>query len=290
MSKVVPAKTYRSVCIVGFAEATRGLANSEPKEVEIWGLNLAHQFLTRWDRWFQIHPKDWQGREAGPTGYFGRDPEHLKFLQSCGVPVYTREVMPEIPTSIAYPFDDVVKSQGARYFTSSVSYMLALALHEKVDEIKLYGINLSATMEYHYQRACVEFWLGKALGQGVKVTLPNNCPLLHAPLYAREEDALQNMAISRLRMWKLKYMEAWGEWYAAVGAWQESLDASRKNFLRQVIEAKLTDINGCIGAIKAEQGWLATFAGVDVLAPELPPVKMPPPLKELVPEPLPATA
>ena len=49
----------RRICLVGFSELSRTWANEQPDDVEIWGLNETHQFLKRCDRYFQIHPRNW---------------------------------------------------------------------------------------------------------------------------------------------------------------------------------------------------------------------------------------
>ena len=51
-------KGKKTVAIVGLAPTSCSLAPFDDPDVEIWCLNEAHAFpewLTRWDRWFQIH-------------------------------------------------------------------------------------------------------------------------------------------------------------------------------------------------------------------------------------------
>jgi len=51
-------KGKKTVAIVGLAPTSCSLAPFDDSDVEIWCLNEAHafpQWLTRWDRWFQIH-------------------------------------------------------------------------------------------------------------------------------------------------------------------------------------------------------------------------------------------
>ena len=91
----------KSVAIVGFAVQTRDLANAEPPEVEVWGMNVNHVFLKRWDRWFQLHPQSWH------KGKYGRDDAHLAFLRTCNVPLYMNDPMPDMPTAVPYPYEAV---------------------------------------------------------------------------------------------------------------------------------------------------------------------------------------
>jgi len=57
-------KGKKTVAFVGLAPTSCSLAPFDDPDVEIWCLNEAHAFpswLTRWDRWFQIHaPKSWK--------------------------------------------------------------------------------------------------------------------------------------------------------------------------------------------------------------------------------------
>ena len=104
------------------------------------------------------------------------------------------------PFQQKYPLDDVIKDclsglveinenreeTVRKYFTSTFAYMMGLAIHEKFDVIELYGIDMENNTEYGYQRPCGEFWIGLALGRGIKVTLPEPCLLCQAPLYGYE--------------------------------------------------------------------------------------------------------
>lgn len=155
-------------------------------------MNMCHRWLTvKADRWFQIHPRLWHAESYGRPGNedrsqdgpFGRPPDHMEFLRNCDIPVYMQEIDTEIPTSVRYPLGEIVDRFGG-YFTSTVPYMIALALHEDVDEIGLLGIYLTSEVEYAAHRPCVEYWLGMAKGMGVKVVLPNDCDLTKAPFYA----------------------------------------------------------------------------------------------------------
>lgn len=134
-----------------------------------------------------------------PDG-FGRPKYHLEFLKRCGVPVYTYGVDERIPTSVAYPYDEIVERYGTDwigdtkrpYLTSTAAYMLALAVYEHdngetVDEIRLAGIELSIGTEYFHQKPCVEFWLGMAMGRGIRIgQSPYGTSLLVGQIYARE--------------------------------------------------------------------------------------------------------
>jgi hypothetical protein len=172
-----------------------------------------HSFMPRYDRWFQLHPKAWKEekrlealKEDGLTldprdrGVFGRNESHLKFLRECDVAVYGQRKWADIPNSVRYPFGAVQELYGQRrgskkwlYSTSTPAYMIALALYEHhqgdtVDEIRIAGIELTVGTEYFWQRPCMEFYMGIAIGYGIKVTTPpQGSSMLAAPRYILDD-------------------------------------------------------------------------------------------------------
>lgn len=170
------------VAIVGFASSTRKLANALPDSVEIWGLNNLYRpgFLKRADRWFELHSRSiWD-----TTLNARRGADYPQWLAAFGGPVYLLEQQPDIPNSVRYPIEEIVADVGD-YLTSTAAYMLALAIHERVSVVHIYGIEMTSKSEYADQRAGFEYLLGLARGRGLSIVLPPSCPLLVAPLYGR---------------------------------------------------------------------------------------------------------
>lgn len=77
----------------------------------------------------------------------------------------------EIPLSESFPLERCYKEFGSPYFSNTISYMIAYALLEGAKEIELFGVNQASSSEYFYEKAGVEYWLGIAVGRGVKVTI-----------------------------------------------------------------------------------------------------------------------
>ena len=88
---------------------------------------------------------------------------------------------------VRFPFEDVCRTIGTNYFaTNSLAYMIALAIHEHFDEIKLYGFSMDATdWSDNYARPCIEYMLGLAVGRGIKVWVARPSALLLGDLYAK---------------------------------------------------------------------------------------------------------
>jgi hypothetical protein len=161
--------TRTKVAIVGFTPS-RLNAPWDDAEWEIWGLNALYKFpdMKRATRWFDIHLR----KEIHA--------ERVAQYQSWNIPVYMQEVAADIPTSVAYPKAEVEARFGTDYFTNSISWMLALALHEGFESIHIYGVDMSQDDEYKWQRPNLEFWIGIAKGMGVDVHVTETSDLLRA--------------------------------------------------------------------------------------------------------------
>lgn len=181
------------VAIVGFASSSRDQAPYDDQSFEIWSLNHAHQFIRRWDRWFQIHPTTKASADVARAGQVSSGDEHGQWLtaQDGSNPVYMQDHYEEIKASVRYPREEINKwfeEQGGKvpgffatdYYTSTISQMLALAIYEGFSEIHLYGIDLLQEEEYFYQRAGCEYLIGFARGRGAKVYIPKSSALCKA--------------------------------------------------------------------------------------------------------------
>lgn len=207
------------LAIVGFAE-TRNLTPWEDPTFDIWGVNEEYNYpwMKRFDLWFQMHPRwdftrpnnmnhynhfSWlrnlsttcikcqgagtlkQGDKEVPCdeckdGIYHPDPRRA------GVPIIMQEQYDDIPDSIRFPLEEataILPLNGYPYFTSSVSFMLALAYLMGYTRIELYGFEMGTQTEYHYQRANFEYWVGLLQAKGVEIYIPKASPLLKGELY-----------------------------------------------------------------------------------------------------------
>lgn len=239
--------TGRKICISGFAEATRDQANKLSKDYQIWALNRCYTFLKRWDRWFEIHEKELY---TGKTGL--REAGYMDVIKKSKVPVYMMHPDPDMGQAIQYPFYDICHYYGIlvnsgsgnesfEYYTTSIAYMLALALYEHqalnqpVEEIFICGVDMSAFSEYSEQLPCVSFWLGAIMGAGIKVTVPTGSPLLKsAASYGRHaERQMWAMATERIQMYQNKQSQGQSNLAALEGA------DSEYNFVLETLQNRL---------------------------------------------------
>ncbi len=87
---------------------------------------------------------------------------------------YTLDVWDKIKNSKKYPLDKMVEHFGVCYFTNTIDYMIAFALYNGATELNFYGVNMTVLLEYKEQKPSVEYWLGRAMGMGVKCNLQHD--------------------------------------------------------------------------------------------------------------------
>lgn len=101
----------------------------------------------------------------------------IKEINRLGIPVVTREKHKLLPTSIPFPIDEM----PVKYFTSSVAYMVAYAIYNQATAIDIYGVHCDDKGEFFYEKPCIEFWMGHAVGRGIAVAVYGATTLLTPP-------------------------------------------------------------------------------------------------------------
>lgn len=169
--RVPPDKLVKpNVAIVGFTDHRRHAFELDREQWEIWGINELHRYeeVAKFDRWFEVHArKD-----------LAHDPEHLKAMATFDIPVYMHQHWSDIPASVPFPVQDVVRFTATEYYTNSPAWMIGFARLLGAKKIALYGIDLAQDTEYAKERPCVEFHIGLARGSGVDVYVPDTSDLL----------------------------------------------------------------------------------------------------------------
>lgn len=193
MTKAIEIKTKKNkVCIVGFAPSYAETPWHE-EDTEIWVLNEFYKLANKIpnfkaDRWFEIHDLSSESKSNA---------EHQEFLQKVQheIPLYVQKKYDHLPKAIAFPKDDIVNFfdekgfSGAKYFTNSISWFIALAIFEGFKEISVYGVDMATDSEYGWQLPSCEYWIGIAEGMGIKITIPQASDILKcSQLYAFESN------------------------------------------------------------------------------------------------------
>ena len=149
------------VAIIGLAHESRNQAPWEDKEWELWGLPWDNFGWPLFTRSFEMHDSRLLNSEHSKRGE-----GYAQRLKDCQP--YTQD---------NYPFESVSKSIGQAYWNSSIAYAMAMAIHEGAEEIGIYGVHMSGTDEYAYQRPNMEYLIGVARGKGIKVHIPEESSL-----------------------------------------------------------------------------------------------------------------
>ena len=95
----------------------------------------------------------------------------IKRINDLHIPLISPYIYKEIPLSEEFPLEECKKKFGEPYFSNTIGYMIAYALLKNVEEIDIFGVNQASSGEYTMEKAGVEYWLGIAVGRGVKVTV-----------------------------------------------------------------------------------------------------------------------
>ena len=183
------------IAIVGTAPSSRMQAPFDDKDWQIWACSpgVAEGFTTfcdlpRFDAWFELHRFD-EPALAEKLNADGIEAYRvwMRQLAADGVKVVTQE---PIDGGTRYPIEDMTEKFG-RYFTNTISYMIAYAIEAGATDIMLTGVDMAAIDEYGSQRPSCEYHLGIAKGRGINVEIPLVSDLLKCrKMYAFDpEDA-----------------------------------------------------------------------------------------------------
>jgi hypothetical protein len=220
------------VAIVGFTDSNRDVPWDDPT-IEKWGMNDLHaaphlaDVIGSCSAWFDLHPLHL---------IEDKGEHHLRWLASTRIPVYTWpevvDARPDLSCLVPFPVEDVYARFPVRYFTNSVSWMIAaamirlepaLAAYRNGDtseppEIAVYGVDMAQGTEYAAQRPSCEFYLGLAMGLGFRITIPATSDLLKsAGNYGRDDaitEPLRVKLVARERELRQKYEQAEAEYQA----------------------------------------------------------------------------
>lgn len=216
----------KKIALLGSAPSSIRLAPFSDPSWTIWSCSPgAYPHLVRTDLHVEIHR--WEPHQP----WFHKD--YIAWMAALKCPVLMIDALPEIPTSRAYPKDDILrhvygqitgptgKTIPARFdpnsFGSSLSWMLALAITEMPDEIGLWGVDMAANEEWGQQKdGCLQL-IQVARNLGIKVTTPPESDLLRpASLYGfREVDPMFIKLQTRVNELNAQYAQAEAEYAEA---------------------------------------------------------------------------
>jgi len=191
------------LAILGSAPSSIGLAPFSDPEFKILACSPGtYSVLPRCDAFFELHR--WEPGLIGKPGtqkpWFS--PEYVAWMGQQNL-VWMYDAVPEIPGSRRLPVEDLEAKYGTYFFTSSIAWMMACAIEDILEErqarkaegldpvqsvIGLYGVDMSATEEWGYQRAGCQHFCLLAADLGIQIIVPPESDLLRpSPRYGIDE-------------------------------------------------------------------------------------------------------
>jgi hypothetical protein len=196
------------VAIIGTAPASVNLAPYSDKSWDIWACSPGNRAaLPRVTVWFEMH-----GLRAmmAPENRAISEP-YFAWLKEQSEKDTFQVVMQElneyVPKAIPFPRDEMLYLFGHNWFSSSIAWMLALAIARGAEEIGLWGVDMAAEQEhYTSQRAGCTRFMEIAEERGIKVSVPPESCLAEAPplygyseasAFGRRLDAVMALAVTQ---------------------------------------------------------------------------------------------
>jgi hypothetical protein len=177
-SNAAPVK-YKGIAILGSHPATVAQAPFD----DDWLIytcsphNFEMRRLPRFDAWFEVHIPVADKTRAYP---------YLKFLETLPL-VWMRDqaAMPHFKGAMLYPEAEMKAEFGPFTFTSSIAFMLAMAIKDcerlNIPAIGLWGIMQASPNEYTYQRPGIQNLIWQATQRGIEVLAPKESKLFDPP-------------------------------------------------------------------------------------------------------------
>lgn len=207
------------VALVAFGDSMHLMYDLSP-EVPIWTLNAAESYdFPRIDALFEMHRLRDLVLETHRI-------ENLK--KEHDYPIFMLKEYPFFPASVAYPVEAIADAvfqnvflgpKNAKYFDSSLPYMMALAVMAGYTQIDLIGFGLMTDTEYVYQRPGAFGLTMWAAGKGVKVVLPEDTQLMPDTLYGFED--YQSISRQNCEQWLQDMMVQESDWMGKMNLFHE---------------------------------------------------------------------
>ena len=169
------------ICLLGSAPSSLRLAPFSNPNWAMCGCSPGvYGVAPRSEAWVELHRY-----EPGQPWF---SPEYCQFLSNYPGPVWMAECRPEIPNSVELPLADLIQKYSPYFFTSSLAYMMAMAIECGFKRIALFGVDMAAASEYKDQRLGCQYFAIIAKAHGIEVGVPPESDLFRpSPLYGVSE-------------------------------------------------------------------------------------------------------
>jgi hypothetical protein len=184
-----PPKVERKIAIIGTAPSSRDLAPYGDPSWEIWACSPGNQkILPRVTRWMEIHVNlHWNENKHYGLPYIDWLREQVRAgAFPGGLWMQDQRYIAEATT---FPKDALVAEFGPYFFTSTFAWCMALAIHEGVSEVSLFGVDMASRDEFILQRPGGHYFIQECRRRGIKVSIPHESDLEQPPgLYGYTEN------------------------------------------------------------------------------------------------------
>lgn len=139
--------------------------------------NFEHRQLPHFEAWCELHTPIADKTRAYP---------YLRHLESLPL-IWMRDAssIHLFPGAKLFPEEEAKARFGPFVFTSSIAYMLALAIldceREGIKQIGIWGVMQASQTEYTYQRPGIQQLIWEATQSGIKVIAPDISKLFEPP-------------------------------------------------------------------------------------------------------------
>ncbi len=256
------------IAILGSAPSSIGLAPFSDPSFAIWACSPgAYPHLARVDAFFELHRVEFGevGKPHTQKPWFS--PEYVQWMGKQTCPIWMREPVPQIPTSRALPIERLTMAFGNLWWTSSIAYMLAMAIEAIIEErktplgtdgkarppdaIALFGVDMSATEEYGFQRAGCQRFLEIAGTLGIEIMVPPESDLMRPmPAYGLMES----------EHWHIKLMARQRELTARMNNAQATMKNAEIEF--HMVRGALDDLDYIMKTWAGERPTMGVSVGI----------------------------
>ena len=172
------------IAIIGADPETKLDAPYGDKSWTLWSCSMRHMQalpdggmnpdIPRWDAWFELHLPMGLHVQNGQVAE-----DYAEWLRTQPA-VYVRDANEAFSGAIPYPETKMKERFGPYFFTSTIAYMMALAITLEPVEIALWGVGMMGD-DYGKQRPGCHYFTQRARELGILVTAPPKCGLLEPP-------------------------------------------------------------------------------------------------------------
>lgn len=152
------------VCLVGLAPT------KYTSQYKKWTVNEGYYIYKDSQLTFQLHKynhlKELNNRYTGQN--------YIEELKKCEIPIFMHDDYKDIPMSMKFPINELMRYFKTKLFNSSIDYMLAYAIYKGYKDIDIIGVDMKTIAEYSKQKPSLLYWYGISKMLNVNVNIKSD--------------------------------------------------------------------------------------------------------------------